>query len=355
MRRRGGFSLLELIVVVTIMAILAGAAVPVASMAINSKKRTVTLEEMDGLRLAAAEYFRDTGALPTAVAQMETDPGLDGWAGPYLQRFSIDQASGLSQYSVDAWSQPYTLTATSSVLSIASPGLGGVSGDANDLFVSLDVTAIRRDMTLDLLEVVNGAINRYNATWLDSDPLPASISSLLDKLVARGYLPAPEPFTDDYWGDALVADPLGLTPVVRVTSIHLNPQTGTGAGAAGTTTGARATPGATTTATAPTTATARATTAPVTEAAGATPETARTTATAGTATATEGVGTAPATAAAGPGAGTTSAGRARSRRRGRRQPPLRATAGVSCTGRVAAPREGLAPRARGRGRRAPRA
>ena len=110
----GGFTLLEMIIVISIMAIVAGAAIPLASAAINSKARRATLSELEGLQSAAAEYFRDTGVLPSSTADMEQNPSVAGWTGPYLAAFSIDRNSGLSQYAVDAWSQPYRFTASGS-------------------------------------------------------------------------------------------------------------------------------------------------------------------------------------------------------------------------------------------------
>lgn len=220
-RDRAGFSLLELIVAVTIMAILVGASIPVASMAVNSKATRATREELDGLQLAVVEYFRDTKQLPSAISDMEIDPGVTGWAGPYLQAFSIDSTSGLSQYAVDAWSAPYQLAATTSSLTITSSGLGKVMGDANDLSVTVDVTPVRREETLNQLRKINLAIDSYNATYLVSDPLPSNYSSLLSKLVAKGYLPSTRPFETDAWGSPFQADPAGAMPVVQVRSTNI--------------------------------------------------------------------------------------------------------------------------------------
>lgn len=220
--KRAGFTLLELVISISIMAIIAGAAVPLASMAINSKKARATASELDGVQMAAAEYFRDTAALPGTIGDMESAPGgVSGWAGPYLQRFSIDPASGLSQYAVDAWSNAYVLSSAGSILTISSAGLGAVHGDANDIAVTLDVTSIQREQTLELIAIVNRAILKYNELYIVSDPLPAAHSTLLQKLVTRNYLPATAPFEVDAWGDALVADPAGLQPVVQVTSSNL--------------------------------------------------------------------------------------------------------------------------------------
>jgi len=220
--RKSGFTLLELVIAISIMAIIAGAAVPLATMAINSKKARATASELDGLQLAASEYFRDTAVLPTTIANMETAPGgVSGWAGPYLQRFSIDPISGLSQYSVDAWSNPFVLSSAGSVLTISSAALGAVHGDANDIAVTLDVTPIQREQTLDLIAILNRSILKYNETYVLSDPLPATHSSLLLKLVNRNYLPTTVGFEVDAWGDAFVADPPALVPVVRITSSNL--------------------------------------------------------------------------------------------------------------------------------------
>jgi prepilin-type N-terminal cleavage/methylation domain-containing protein len=219
-RGTSGFTLLEMIIVISIMAIVAGAAIPLASAAINSKARRATLSELEGLQAAVAEYFRDTGTLPTATADMEQNPSVAGWTGPYLIAFSIDRNSGLSQYAVDAWSQPYRFSANGSQLTITSPGKGGSFGDGNDLDVTIDVTPIRREITLEKQRIVNQAIQHYNAAWLADDPLPASYASLLSKLVAKGYLPATEPFSKDGWGAAFVADPQALSPVVKIKSTN---------------------------------------------------------------------------------------------------------------------------------------
>ncbi|MFT7669175.1 MAG: general secretion pathway protein G [Planctomycetota bacterium] len=215
---RAGFTLLEMIIVVSIMAIVAGAAIPLASAALKSKARRATVTELQGLQEAAEEYFRDTDALPTSVASMEQNPVITGWTGPYLAAFSLDRNSGLSQYAVDAWSQPYKFKVNGSLLTITSAGVGGAFGDGNDHEIILDVTRIRREKSLETLKIVNQAIQLYNAAWLSTDPLPASYPNLLSKLVARGYLPSTAPFSVDGWGSALVVDPPLLTPAVMVTS-----------------------------------------------------------------------------------------------------------------------------------------
>lgn len=221
-RPKGAFTILEMIVVISIMAIVAGTAIPLASTAIHSKARRATLEELETLQPNVVDYFRDTGQLPTALTDLESDPGVTGWTGPYLHAFGNDRISGLSRSAVDAWSHAYRLESTTSTLTITSAGRSGAMDDGDDISVTIDVTSVRREDSLRTIEIVDRAIQLYNASWLTTDPLPADYSALLDKLVARGYLPAAAPFELDGWGDAFVPDPAGLTPVVQVTSTHLD-------------------------------------------------------------------------------------------------------------------------------------
>lgn len=221
-RARAGFTLLELVVVVAILAVLSGAAVPVASKYFNSRARAATRTEMDELAEASLEYFRDVGRLPTGVANLISDPGRTGWTGPYLAVSSTDAWSGATDLSVDAWARAYAFTATgASVLELRSRGEDGVLGDATDLVVRVDVTPVRREKTLYQLEQVNRAIGSYNARYLPGSPLPTRYSNLLSRLVSRGLLPATTPFAADGWGAAFVPDPAGRSPVVAVTSVNL--------------------------------------------------------------------------------------------------------------------------------------
>lgn len=220
-RRRGGFTLMEMIIAVAIMAIVVGAAVPVTSRVVTYRARKATNEELALLAEASTEFFRDTGRLPDAVAELLTDPGDSGWRGPYLPGVVADELSGLTGYEVDAWSRPYSVSAAGDVLTIASRGEDASFGTDRDLTLATDVTPVRRAQTLERLRILNNAIALYNAAYQATDPLPADFAQVYARLTTTGFLPADADFQQDAWGQPFVEDPLGQAPVVRVGSSSL--------------------------------------------------------------------------------------------------------------------------------------
>ncbi|MBI5361977.1 MAG: prepilin-type N-terminal cleavage/methylation domain-containing protein [Planctomycetes bacterium] len=228
---RSGFTLLEIVVVVAIIAMLAGAAVPLASKMLQSQARKATKSEVEALGDAALEYFRDTGAVPGSVAALLANPGVTGWAGPYLAGTVRDTISGLAGYEVDAWSRAYVVTA-GTTWTVASRGPDGITGNADDVSLLVDFTPVKRELTLDRLRTINNAITLYNQAYGATSPLSTSYTTLLDRLVTTAYLPTRTGYTADAWGSAFTPDPSGATPVVRVTSPNIG-TTGAGSGGAG--------------------------------------------------------------------------------------------------------------------------
>lgn len=221
-RARAAFTLFELVIVVSILAILAGAAVPMAGRFLLSKARAATRAELDDLAAAAQRHFEDTWTFPASVDDLVVDPGTPGWCGPYVSTIAADPWNGATEVTVDAWARPYRLRTTSaSVLELTSAGEDGTFGDASDLTVELDVTSVRRQRTRERLATLNAAIARYNVVYPDA-PLPADQAGRVDALVAAGLLPAASPYLADGWGDTYVADPPGASPVVAVTSVHFD-------------------------------------------------------------------------------------------------------------------------------------
>lgn len=221
--RRSGFSLVELIVVVAILAILAGTAVPIATKALTYKARQATRNEIQYLADSAGEYVLDTEVIPPDIAALLVEPsaGVPGWAGPYLPGVSADEVTGAIGYSVDAWSRPYQFQSSGSILTIESMGEDAAWGTTRDIVLDFDVTPLRRRLTLDRLETINQAVTLYNGAYQATDPLPADYTALVARLVATGFLPNTSGFDSDGWGNAFVEDPVSETPVVRVTSTSL--------------------------------------------------------------------------------------------------------------------------------------
>ena len=221
--RRAGFSLLEVIVVIAILSIVAGAAVPMALKGLTSKARRATQAELDDLSAAVVEYFRDTLTPPTDLAALEVAPAppVPGWSGPYLPGAVADSITGTSGYQVDAWSRPYAFTVSGDLVTITSRAEDALSGTTDDLSIRVSLTFVRREHTLRTLDIVNRAIGAYNAANGMDPFLPANYTSLLNTLVADGYLPTATGYQTDAWGAAFVEDPPGFAPVVRVTSSNL--------------------------------------------------------------------------------------------------------------------------------------
>ncbi|TAJ18478.1 MAG: prepilin-type N-terminal cleavage/methylation domain-containing protein [Planctomycetota bacterium] len=222
MKRRAGFTLVELVICIAILALLAGAALPAVAGYLNSRARTTTHAELERLGAATLEYFRDVRALPGSLAALETGTGIANWSGPYMTSSALDAASGLPSAQVDGWSQPYDLAAASSSrLVLTSRGSDRAAGTSDDIALVVDVVPVRRELSLERLRTINQAVRAYNAQYLTSAPLSATWSSALARLVATGYLPNDPNLASDGFGSAFVADPAGLAPVVRFKSSHV--------------------------------------------------------------------------------------------------------------------------------------
>ncbi len=216
---RAGFSLLELIVVMAVISMLVGVSVPMTSTLLRSKARAAAYDEMSILGKAAEEHFRDTGSLPTSVNDLEVSSGA-GWAGPYLTGTIDDRRTGLSGYRVDPWSNDYDWDVSGDVLTLTSSGSDGSMGTSRDIELEIDVTAIRRELTIRQLDQLRIVINAYNGLYLATDPLPADWATIVSKLTSAGLLPSSSGLTADAWGDDFVPDPL-VAPVLNVTSANL--------------------------------------------------------------------------------------------------------------------------------------
>ncbi|MFP4641519.1 MAG: type II secretion system protein, partial [Dehalococcoidia bacterium] len=109
---QGGFTLIELMVVLAILGIIVGLVVPNMFGVIGEAEATQIQGQHEKMREAAFQYYADTSEYPTewsghAVSGNEgehqlstnadnsgnTDPGVNGWAGPYLDRPILQENS----------------------------------------------------------------------------------------------------------------------------------------------------------------------------------------------------------------------------------------------------------------------
>ncbi|HEI8868858.1 type II secretion system major pseudopilin GspG [Serratia sp. AKBS12] len=100
-RQQGGFTLLELLVVLMIIALLAGFVGPKVFSNVDQAKEKTALRQMRSLGDALSQYRLDTGAWPTESqglkALTEKPANVRNWNGPYLSQ----------QVPLDPWGNAY--------------------------------------------------------------------------------------------------------------------------------------------------------------------------------------------------------------------------------------------------------
>lgn len=100
-RQQGGFTLLELLVVLMIIALLAGFVGPKVFSNVDQAKEKTALRQMRSFSDALSQYRLDTGSYPTEAqglkALIEKPTNVQNWNGPYLSQ----------QIPVDPWGQAY--------------------------------------------------------------------------------------------------------------------------------------------------------------------------------------------------------------------------------------------------------
>jgi len=99
-RREGGFTLIEVVVAMGIVAILAGTIVPLAYRQLVRAREDATRNELSAIAAGLTEFYEDSGRFPTeseGLAALVEDPGLDSWQGPYLGGARSTDSEGIAK------------------------------------------------------------------------------------------------------------------------------------------------------------------------------------------------------------------------------------------------------------------
>lgn len=140
---RAGFSLMEIVIAVSIIAILAASLTPAVSGMIERSKVAKTLGLVETLRTACSMYYADTGSYAREYAnhssdnrQLSTRQGqVNGWNGPYLEEALRHESTNPFGGNIHLYS---TVTANGwiSGFDLDGDGTDDVTGDANMLWLS---------------------------------------------------------------------------------------------------------------------------------------------------------------------------------------------------------------------------
>ncbi len=135
--RRRGFTLLELLVVISVIAILATLVSPMLLRNVGDAKQATARTQIESLGLALEQYRLDNDAFPSSQQGLEAlrsrpsgEPQAANWRGPYLRK----------AVPVDPWGRPYLYRAPGTVnttsfdlLTLGRDGREGGSGDDADV------------------------------------------------------------------------------------------------------------------------------------------------------------------------------------------------------------------------------
>jgi len=150
MQRAAGFTLVELVMVISLIAIISVVAIPNFLDFGDDARDAVTRDEMAALKraivgdgrvvsgntFAYAGFEADTGVLPVTLADLVTQPVAiatynpllrRGWRGPYVD----DDAK--SDYTKDAWSTAYVFTTSPRLIRSWGPNGADNTGGGDDI------------------------------------------------------------------------------------------------------------------------------------------------------------------------------------------------------------------------------
>ncbi|GMR15631.1 MAG: type II secretion system major pseudopilin GspG [Gammaproteobacteria bacterium] len=96
--RQPGFTLVELLLVLVILALIAGLVLPGIIGKAESAKAKAASSQISRISMSVESFYLDTGNTPSSLEELVGQPtGVTGWNGPYIKNSLLK----------DPWGQPY--------------------------------------------------------------------------------------------------------------------------------------------------------------------------------------------------------------------------------------------------------
>jgi general secretion pathway protein G len=233
--KRAGFTLIEIVIALAIVALLAGAVTPLVYKEIQRTREEATLKELAGIQEGLREFFADTGRFPTeaeGLPALVADPGVTGWSGPYMGGNQGDPTVEITTdsygivYSYDL--APTTNPADAADALVASNGpdqvlsfgsVGGtwnINAEGDDLLVLVSSGSLNRQKTQSSqveMEAIALAARKY---FEDHAAFPATLSDLTEDYMDRGFTGSA--YTDEWNNSYTIAEDGGTPPTLTITS-----------------------------------------------------------------------------------------------------------------------------------------
>ena len=90
-----GFTLVELLLVLVILALIAGLVLPGIIGRAESAKVKAASSTISRLSMSVESYYLDTGDMPESLADLVNEPGnVNGWTGPYVKNSTLKDPWG---------------------------------------------------------------------------------------------------------------------------------------------------------------------------------------------------------------------------------------------------------------------
>ena len=129
--KRRGFTLVELLVVIVILAMLSGIVAPKFFSQIAKARYDSCRAKMTPVESSIDTFLLNTGMYPSTLDELIVNPGVNGWAGPYLKESQL----------YDPWDRPFiyepygTYNPNSyDLISYAEDGVSGGEGYGVDIY-----------------------------------------------------------------------------------------------------------------------------------------------------------------------------------------------------------------------------